>query len=130
MSEKHEKVCRPLNYFEHCLVFVSAVNGSVSSSAFASLVGVTKSIARSAVGLKVCAITAAIKKYESIIKNKRKKRNKIVLLAKTKLNTIEALISKALIGSCINHDEFVSVNNVLREYHKIKKEIKNPTNAV
>ena len=47
-------------------------------------------------------------------KKKKKKPDKIVLLGKDKLNTIEVLISKALVDSYINHDEFVSVNNVLR----------------
>ena len=40
MSEKHKKVCRALNYFDHSLVFVSAVSRYVSISAFASLLGV------------------------------------------------------------------------------------------
>ena len=44
-----------------------------------------------------------------------------MLLGKDKLNTIEVLISKALINSCISHDEFVSVNNVLRNERKNKK---------
>ena len=39
----------------------------------------------------------------------------MVLLAKTKLNTINALISKALVDSNITHDKFVSVNNVLKD---------------
>ena len=43
-----------------------------------------------------------------------------MLLGKVKLNTIEVLISKALIDSYISHDEFVSVNNVLREYDEVK----------
>ena len=47
-----------------------------------------------------------------------------MLLAKTKLNAIKVLISKALIGPYINHDQFVSVNEVLREYDKMKEEIK------
>ena len=47
-------------------------------------------------------------------KKKKKKHDKIVLLGKDKLNTIEVLISKALVDSYISHDEFVSVNNVLR----------------
>ena len=47
-----------------------------------------------------------------------------MLLAKTKLDTIKVLISKSLINSFISHDEFVSVNNVLREYNKIIEEIK------
>ena len=47
-----------------------------------------------------------------------------LLLGKTKLDTIEVLISKALIDSYINCDEFVSVNNVLREYNEMKKKQK------
>ena len=69
-------------------------------------------------------ITAGTKKYKSIIQ-KEKKHNKIVLLAKNKLNVIEVLISKALIDSNISHDEFASVNNVLKEYDDAKEEIKN-----
>ena len=53
-----------------------------------------------------------------------------MLLAKNKLNTTEALISKALIGSFINYDECVSMNNVIREYNEMKKDIKNSENAV
>ena len=68
---------------------------------------------------------AGIKKFESILKRK-KKHDQIVLLGKTKLDAIEVLISEVLIASCISHDEFVSVNNVLRGYNEMKKEIKNP----
>ena len=46
------------------------------------------------------------------------------MLAKPKLNSIEALHSKVLINSVINHDELVLLNNVLKEYREIKKEIK------
>ena len=53
-----------------------------------------------------------------------------MLLGKDKLNTIEILISKALIDSCINHDEFVLLNNVLREYNEMKNEIKSLQNSV
>ena len=53
-----------------------------------------------------------------------------MLLGKDKLNTIEILISKDLIDSCINHDEFVLLNNVLREYNEMKNEIKSLQNSV
>ena len=53
-----------------------------------------------------------------------------MLLGKDKLNTIEVLISKTLIDSNISHDEFVSVNDVLREYNEMEKEIKNPETFV
>ena len=41
-----------------------------------------------------------------------------MLLGKDKLSTIEVLISKSFIDSYISHGEFVSVNNVLREYNE------------
>ena len=59
-----------------------------------------------------------------------KKHDKIVLRDKTKLDTIQRLISKAIIDLHINHDQFVSVNNELREYNERKEEIKNLENTV
>ena len=91
-------------------------------SAFASLVGIPEGSTSSAVGWKTWK---SIKKYKSIIKKKKKKHNKTVLLAKTKLNSIEVLISKALIELNINHDEFVLINNALEEYNNMKEQIKN-----
>ena len=66
------------------------------------------------------------RKYKSVIKKKKKKKknDKTVLLVKNKLNTVDVLISKALIDSNISHDEFASVNNVLKEYDDTKEEIK------
>ena len=63
--------------------------------------------------------------YKSIINKKKKKHDKIVFLAKSKLNSIEVLISKALIDSVISHNEFILINNVLKEYNKMKEEIEN-----
>ena len=84
-------------------------------------VGITNSV----VGIKVCAIAAGIKKYKLIIKKKKKnKHDEIVLLRKIKLDTVEVFICKSLIESYISHQEFVSVNNVLREYNEVKEEIK------
>ena len=88
---------------------------------FSISVGITSSSA----GLKICAIAAGIKKYQSTIKKKKKKHDKIVLLAKSKLNSIEVLISEALIDSVISQDKFVLINNVLKEYDEMKEEVKN-----
>ena len=52
---------------------------------------------------------------------KKKKYDKIVFLGKTKLNLIEILNCKVLIDSYNSHNEFVSVNNILRKYHEMKK---------
>ena len=58
------------------------------------------------------------------------KKDKIVLLGKDKLNTIEVLIFSGFNRLIYSHNEFVLVNNVLREYIEIKKELKNPENSV
>ena len=47
------------------------------------------------------------------------------MLANSKLNGIEVLIAKALIDSIISHYEFVWINNLLKEFHDMKEEIKN-----
>ena len=60
-----------------------------------------------------------------MIKKKKKKHDKIVLLAKSKVNSIGVLISKALTDSVINHDEFVLINNELKEHDGMKEKIKN-----
>ena len=68
------------------------------------------------------------KQYKPIIKKKKKKRDKIVLLAKSKLNSKDILISKALIDSNISHDEFELINDVVKESDDMKEEIKNSNN--
>ena len=66
-----------LNYVEHFLI-----SGSTN----------TRCVASPALGLKICVVTAGIKKYETIIK-KKKKHDKIVLLSKAKLDSIKVLSS-------------------------------------
>ena len=125
MSKKHKKVCSTLNYIEHFLILASAIIGCILISAFASLLGIPIGTTSSAIGLKLCAIDRGIKMYKLIIKKKKKKHDKTVLLAKSKLNKIEVLISKSLIDWNIGHDEFVLINNKLKEYEEMKEEIKN-----
>ena len=111
MSKKHKNVCRVLNYIYHLLILMSTLTGCVLISAFASLICVFIGITSSAVGFKICAITAGIKKYKSIIK-KKKERDEIVLLAKSILKSIEVLISITKIDSVISHVEFFLINIV------------------
>ena len=66
MSKKHKKVCRVLNYIEHSIRLSTTITGCVSISAFASLVGISIGITSSAIGVRICVITAGIKKYKSI----------------------------------------------------------------
>ena len=62
ISRKHKKVCATLNYMEHFLILASKIAGCISISAFASFIGIPIRITSSAIGLKICAITAGIKK--------------------------------------------------------------------
>ena len=125
MSRKHKKVCRTLNYIEHFLILASTITACISISDFDFLIFIPIWSTSSAIVLKTCGIASGIKKNKSIIKRKKKKHDKIVLLAKSKLSSIEVSISKALIDSIIIHDKFVLIKNVLKEYDKVKKEIKN-----
>ena len=109
MSKNRQKVCTVLNYIHHSLDSNSTITGCVSIT----LVGISIGIASSTIGLKICVITAGIKKYKSIIKKKRRKHDKIVLLAKSKLNSIEVLIFETLTDLNISQDEFLLINNVL-----------------
>ena len=62
ISKNHKKFCTALNHIENFPILGSAITGCVSISAFASLVVIPIGITSSAIGLKICAITAAIKK--------------------------------------------------------------------
>ena len=73
MSEKFKKTCKYLNYVEHLFTLVSTITIWVLISAFASLAFVPVDITSSAVGIKLCAVTAGIRKYKSNIKKKRRR---------------------------------------------------------
>ena len=121
ITKTHKKIFKTLDYIEHLFILVCTVTGCVSISAFVSLVSIGVGVASFVITIKTSIITAGIKKYKSIIK--KKKYNEILLLAKTKLNTVEVLISKALIDSNIRHEKFVLANNMKNE--DMKEEIKN-----
>ena len=70
-SEKYKKTCKYLNYVEHLLILVSTLTDCVSIPAFAPLVFVPVSTTSSVVGMKICAIIAGLKKYNSIIKKRK-----------------------------------------------------------
>ena len=125
MSKKHTKFFRVLNYIDHSLIVISTITGCVSISVFASLVRIPIEIISSAIALKICVKTAEIKNYQSINKKNKKKYNKIISLAKSKLNSVVVLISRRFNWLNVSHDEFVSINNALKEFYDIKEEIKN-----
>ena len=116
MRRKNKNVYTVLDYIEYQLILIFTVSGCVSISAFA-LAGIHIGITSSEIELKICVITAGIKKYKSIIKKEKKKHDKTVLFTESKLNSVEVLTSKALI------DEFALRNDVLKEFYHMKEEI-------
>ena len=106
--DEYKKVYTTPSYIEHFLILTSTATGCTWVSAWYSCWNY-KFCNR----IKNLCKNAGIKRYKSITK-KKKKHNKIVLLAKSKLNCIEVLISKTFIDSVTSYDEFVLKNNVLR----------------
>ena len=104
MSAKDKRVCRVLNYIKNTLIAIFTITCCVPISVFLFLVGIPMGIVSSTIGLKISVITAGSKKYKSIIKEKRKEHDKIVLLAKSKLTNIEVIVSKVSINSLIGYN--------------------------
>ena len=65
-----------------------------------------------------------MKKLLSITRNKKKKHDKILMLAKSKLNSIETLISQALIDMEISHEEFIAIFKEKDKYEKMKESLR------
>ena len=124
ISRTHIKDCTTLNYIEYFLSLIPAITVCISISAFVSLLDIPIGITSTAIELKIYVIAVGIKNYKLIIKKKKKKHEKIVFLIKSNLSSMEVLISKALIDSNISHDDFLKINNVLKEYDDMKEEIK------
>ena len=71
------------------------------------------------------SITAGfVKKFLKTIRNKKKKHNKIVMLTRSKLNSIESKISEALINNEISHEDFMTILNKEKKYRELKESIK------
>ena len=68
--------------------------------------------------------TGIVKKLLNITRNKKKKHDKILMLAKSKLNSIETLISQALIDLNISHEEFIRILKEKDKYEKIKENLR------
>ena len=90
----------------------------------ATIVGAPVGIASAGFVIVFSLATGIIKKLLSATRNKKKKHNKILILTKSKLNSIETLVSKALIDMRISHEEFITI---LKEKDKCKKNIQTPS---
>ena len=91
------------------LIVLSAAGGGVSIISFTSITGAPVGIASASFTLILSLTTGIVKKLLNITRNKKKKYDKILMLAKSKFNIIETLIPQALIDMEITHEEFITI---------------------
>ena len=78
---------------------------------FCCIIGAPAGIIGASCGLTFSITSGFVKKFLKTIRNKKKKHNKIVMLARSKLNSIESKISKALMDNEINHEDLETIVN-------------------
>ena len=109
-----ERLCKCIasfHYFDKSLIVLSATTGSISIASFATVIGAPVGIVSASFTLAFSISTGIIKKLLKTTRNKKKKHNKIVMLARSKLNSIESKISKALMDNEISHEDFETIIN-------------------
>ena len=111
-SKKLSKYVTAFDYIDKILIVLSATSSGVCIISSASVVGAPVGIASASFTLIFSLTTGIVKKLLNITRNKKKKHDKILMLAKSKLNSIETLVSQALIDMEISHEEF---NAIIRE---------------
>ena len=120
-SKKLNKYVTTFDYIDKILIVLSATSSGVSIISFTSIVGAPVGIASASFTLIFSLTTGIIKKLLSITRNKKKKHDKIIMFAKSKLNSIETLISQALVDMEISHEEFVAIFKEKDKYEKMKE---------
>ena len=118
------KLIASFDYVDKTLVVLSVTSWGISIISFTSIIEVPVGIASASFAHAFSLTTGIIKKLLKITKNKKKKHNKIVMLAKSKLNSIETLIFQASIDLETSHEEFKTTINEKEKYEKMKEIIR------
>ena len=117
------KYIASLDYFDKSLNVLSTWSGSISIASFASVIRVPAGIIGTSFGFTFSITSGFVKKYLKTIRNKKKKHNKIVMLARSKLNSIGNKISKALVDKEISHEDFETIISDEKKYQVLKESI-------
>ena len=124
--KKLNKYLVSFDYLDKIFIALSASFGTLSIASYAS-VGTPAGIAGSSLTLIFTIGTAISKSLLKVTKKRKKKHNKIIALAKNKLNTIDTLLSSVLNDSEISHEEFSNIITEANIYENIKENIKELT---
>ena len=125
--KKLNKYLVSFDYLDKIIITLSASFGTLSIPSYASVVGTPAGIAGSSLTLIFTIGTGISKSLQNVTKKRKKKYNKIIVLAKNKLNMIDTLLSSALNDSEISHEEFTNIINEANIYENIKENIKELT---
>ena len=116
MSKRLSKYIASFDYFDKSLIVLSVTTGSISIASFATAIGAPVAIIRASFSLAFSISVGIIKKLLKTTRNKNAKNNKVVMLARSKSNSIESKISEALINSEISHEDFMTIINEEKKY--------------
>ena len=111
MSKRVSKYIASFDYFDKPLIVLSVTTGSISIELFATVIGAPVGIVSASFSLVFAISTGIVKILLKTTRNKKKKHNKIVMLARSKLNSIESKISEALTNNEISHEDFMTIIN-------------------
>ena len=111
ISNKLCKSIATVDYMDKVQIVLSATSGGVSIISHANVIGIPVGIINSNFPLVFSLATRIIKKLLKETRKKKKKHSKIIMLAKSKLNSIEILMSRALIDLDMSHEEFKTIVN-------------------
>ena len=120
-SQKLNKYITAFDNIDKILVISIATSGGVSIISFASAIGAPVEIVTASFTSIFSLTTGIVKKLLDITWKKRKNHDKILMLAKSKLNSIDTLISQALIVMDISHEEFVTILREKNRYEIMKE---------
>ena len=96
ISKNLSKYIASLDSFDKLVNALSILSGSISIASFATIIGVPAGIIGASCSFTFSITSGFVKRFLKTIRNKKKKHNKIIMLARSKLNSIESKISKAL----------------------------------
>ena len=123
--KKLNKYLVSFDYLDKIFITLSASFGTLSIASQATVIGIPAGIAGASLTLIFTIGTGISKSLLKVTKKRKKKHNKIIELAKSKLNTIDTLLSSALNDSEIIHEEFSNIITEKNVYENIKENIKN-----
>ena len=112
------------DYIDNSLIVLSVATGSISIASFGTVIGAPLGTISESCSLAFSVTRGFVKKFLKTTGNKKKKHNKIVMLTRSKLNSIKSKISEALINNEINHEDFMTIINVENKYLELKESIR------